>query len=162
MDEENNKINTLDYCFQVKNTIENFLKMMNVDFDDIEIFKGLSDNGPRFIIKSRESGILIGHRGENLKAINHITRKIILKNNGIAKFIIDINNYQEDNVKKIKNIALQIAQKVRDSKESIEMEPMSSYERMIVHSLFSLDSDIKTESVGERGQRRIVIKPNNR
>ena len=47
---------------------------------------------------------------------------------------------------------------VLESRKSVEMEPMSSYERMIIHTLFTADSGVVTESVGERNERRIVIK----
>jgi len=151
--------NSITYCLEVKEVIEDLLRKLNIFFEEIEVFKGLSENGPKFIIKSEESGILIGYRGEHLKALSHIVRRIVVKKSGLAKFTIDINNYQEENIKKIRNIALSLAQKVQETGESLEMEPMSSYERMIVHSLFTPDSQVATESTGEKNQRRVVIKP---
>lgn len=155
---EENKTYSIQYCLEIKKTIEDFLGKMDVLFEEVEVFKGLSDQGPKFIIKSRESGLLIGHKGENLRAFNHLVRKMVQKNSEVAKFTIDINNYQEENVKRIRNQAVALAQKVKSTGQSEEMEPMSAYERMLVHSLFAQDNEIGTESVGERGERRVVIK----
>lgn len=161
MDNDEDKINTINYCLEVKKTVENFLKKLGVAFEEIEVFKGLSSSGPKFIIKSQESGLLIGHRGDSLRALNHLIKRIVFKNSGVAKFTIDINNYQEENIKRIRNQAMIAAEKAKDLKSEVELEPMSSYERMIVHSLLSTDPKISTESIGERDQRRVVIKFNN-
>jgi spoIIIJ-associated protein len=158
MEEENDKANTIAYCLEVKQTIEELLSKMNVFFEEIEVFKGLSSSGPRFIIRSVESGLLIGPRGEHLKALNHLLRRIVQKRSDLARFTIDINNYREENIKKIINQALALARKVKSLQQSFEMEPMSSYERMMVHSLFSQDPEITTESIGEKDERRVVIK----
>ncbi len=163
MEDKNNNeehINSLAYCMEVRTVIEELLRQMNVAYEEVEVFKGLSEVGPKFIIKSRESGILIGARGENLRAFSHLARRIVFKKkDGLAKFTLDINNYQEEATKKIKNQALSLAEEVRKNKRRIELEPMSSYERMIIHSLFSTDPEIETESIGEKSDRRVVIKP---
>lgn len=160
--EEKTESDSIAECLEIKKTIEELLNKLSITFDEIEVFKGLSDNGPKFIIKSQDSGLLIGYRGEHLKALSHIVRRITVRNNTFSKFTIDINNYQEESIKKIRNTALTLAQKVVESGQSVELEPMSSYERMVVHSLFSPDSEVITESVGEKDQRRIVIKPRNK
>jgi predicted RNA-binding protein Jag len=161
MEEESEKANTITYCLEVKQAIETLLSKMNVLFEEIEVFKGLSSSGPRFIIRSPESGLLIGPKGEHLRAFNHILRKIIYKKNGLARFTVDINNYREENLKKIRNQALALAEKVKNLNQNLEMEPMSSYERMVIHSLFSQDPEITTESIGEKDERRVVIKIKN-
>jgi len=156
IDEE--KANTISYCLEVKGIIEDTLRKMGVFFDEIEVFKGLSSSGPKFIIKSAESSLLIGHHGDNLRALNHLVRKIVYKKSGLAKFTVDINNYREEVVKRVRNQAISSAQKVKETKSPIEMEPMPAYERMVIHSLFSQDPEISTESIGEKDQRRVVIK----
>jgi spoIIIJ-associated protein len=157
-EQQPDKANTITYCLEVKQAIEDILNRMDVIFEEIEVFKGLSSSGPRFIIKSRESGLLIGPKGEHLRALNHIIRKVVYKKSDLARFTIDINNYREESLKKIRNQALALAEKAKILNQSLEMEPMSSYERMIIHSLFSQDPSITTESIGEKDKRRVVIK----
>lgn len=159
METGEDKANTIGYCLEVKGVIEETLRKMGVIFDEIEVFKGLSSSGPKFIIKSSESSLLIGYHGDTLRSLNHLIRKIVFKNSGLAKFTVDINNYREEVLKRIRNQALSVAQKVKESKSVVEMEPMPAYERMIIHSLFSQDPEIATESVGEKDSRRVVIKP---
>ena len=156
---EEDKTHSIQYCLEIKKTIETFLEKMDVLFEEVEVFKGLSESGPKFIIKSRESGLLIGHRGENLRALSHLVRKVAQKTNQEAKFTVDINNYQEENLKRIRNQALAAVEKVKNSGRPEELEPMTAYERMIVHSLLGSDEAVETESVGEKSERRIVIKP---
>ena len=153
----NEKENTVSYHLEIKGVIETLLKKLNIPFEKIEVLE-FESSLPKFVIKSGDSGILIGHEGDHLKAISHIVRKIVFKKRGLSRFSIDINNYQEENIKKIKDLAISLSKAVKESGESAEMPPMSSYERMIVHTLFPSDSDVVTESVGERNERRIVIK----
>ena len=122
------------------------------------------DNYPRFIIKTQEAGILIGEDGRHLAALSHIVKKITenkMKNDGLEKFafFLDVNDYQMKKIEELKNVARVNAQKARYFKREVEMEPMSSYDRRIIHSALSEYFDIKTESVGEGMDRRVVIKP---
>ena len=153
----NDKENTATYYLEVKGVIETLLKKLNIAFDKVEVSE-FGPSLPKFVIKSLDSSILIGHEGDHLKALNHIVRKIVFKKRGLAKFNIDINNYQEENAKKIRALATLLGKQVLESRKSVEIEPMSSYERMIIHTLFGPDSGVVTESVGERDQRRVVIK----
>jgi spoIIIJ-associated protein len=144
----------------IKSKIEEILNGMSISFDEIEILKDDSGN-PRFLIKTKESGLLIGYKGEHFLALSHIIKRIVWKNSKEEiKFSIDINNYQEENLKSLKGKALTLAEKVKMSKSSLEMDPMPPYERMIIHSLFSSDPNITTESIGENKDRRIVLKYN--
>lgn len=144
----------------IKQKIEDTLNKMSVSFDEVEVLKDDSGN-PKFLIKTKESGLLIGYKGEHFLALNHLIKRMVWKNSkDEMKFSIDINNYQEENLKGLKSKALSLAEKVKSSKATLEMEPMSPYERMIIHALFSSDPNITTESVGENKDRRIVLKYN--
>jgi spoIIIJ-associated protein len=144
----------------VKKKIEEFLNNMGISFDAVEISKDDLGN-PKFLIKTKESGLLIGYKGEHFLALNHVIKRMIWKNSEEeVKFSLDINNYQEENLKSLKSKALTLSEKVKASKSSLEMEPMSPYERMIIHSLFSSDPNITTESIGESKDRRVVLKYN--
>ena len=74
------------------------------------------------------------------------------------KFFIDINGYFENNNKELQMKAKIMAERARSFKTNMELEPMTPYERMIVHSALEDFSDIKTESVGFGKGRKVVIK----
>jgi spoIIIJ-associated protein len=144
----------------IKGIIEEILNKMCISFDEIEIQKDDSGN-PKFLIKTAESGLLIGSKGEHFLALSHIVKRMVWKNTkDEIRFSLDINNYQEENLRSLKSKAMSLAEKVKSSKGSLEMDPMSPYERMIIHALFSSDPNITTESIGENKDRRIVLKYN--
>ncbi|MEK7175672.1 MAG: R3H domain-containing nucleic acid-binding protein [Patescibacteria group bacterium] len=73
-------------------------------------------------------------------------------------FIIDINNFQKQHIEKLHSIAHTMAERARFFKSSIEIDPMSAFDRRIIHEFLSDASDLKTESIGEGFSRRVVIK----
>jgi len=119
---------------------------------------------PIFTIRTREAGLLIGEDGKHLIALSHLVKKIAeqkLKRDNLEKifFLLDVNDYQLKKVEELKNVARMSAQRAMFFKREMEMDPMSSYERRIVHSVLGEYPDIKTESAGEEPYRRVVIKP---
>ena len=149
---------------KIKKIIENTLRKLSVDFDEIVIHNEGETNF-RFAIKSNDSGILIGAEGNNIKALNHIIKQIIWRSDAEEvkniNFFVDINDYQQKNIERVKNKAKEVAEKSIVFKRDIEMEPMSSFERMIVHSALSDNPQIETESSGEGVFRKVNIKFKN-
>ncbi len=142
----------------IKNIVEEILKKLTVNFDSIDFF----EDGNRFCIKSDDSSILIGSEGNNIKALNHIIKQIVFKKQNPSErgtsFFVDVNDYQENNIERIKREALETAEKAIVFKRDIEMKPMSSFERMIVHSALAENENVSTESEGEGTFRKVVIK----
>lgn len=143
----------------IKNLIEELLKSMGIRFDLIEIKEEPITLKKIFVIKSPDSGLLIGDDGENFNALSHLIRRIATKGTEEkADFSIDVNNYRESMVERLKLKAKILANRARDMKADIEMDPMSSYERLIIHGILTDEPNVKTESTGEGINRRIVIK----
>ncbi|MBU4480116.1 hypothetical protein KKG48_01575 [Patescibacteria group bacterium] len=142
---------------EIQKIIEDFLNKLSVDFEEVTS-QTRDGNGFCFVIKSKDSGLLIGADGNNLKALNHIIKQIVRKNDRDIKFFVDVNDYHKNNIEKLKEKAIETAGKAIVFKRDIEMEPMSSFERMIIHSALSDNPEIKTESAGEGVFRKVVIK----
>jgi len=123
------------------------------------------ENGPDgenlyFNIGSRESDLLIGQHGANLRALQHIIRAIARKKTEEKlRFSIDVNNYRKEKEGSLEDSARTLAKQAADEKRSIVMRPMSAYERRIVHIALSENSQVQTESIGEGEERKVVIKP---
>ncbi|MDO8590626.1 MAG: R3H domain-containing nucleic acid-binding protein [bacterium] len=144
-----------------KEIIEELLKLMNVGFEAIERVESPESNHTRFLIRTDESALLIGQNGEHLGAFNYIIRRIAAKSalgEAPEKFFVDVNGYHEKTLENLKAKAKIMCERARSFKVDIELDPMSSYERMIIHSFLEGAVDIKTESKGEGAQRRVVIK----
>lgn len=150
----------------IKELIEDFLKKLCVDFDEVLFLNNSEFQGEtKFLIKTNDSGILIGSEGTTIYAINHLIKKMVWKKinskveiNKRINFFVDVNDYQGKNIERIKTQAIDLAEKVVLFRRDIEMSPVSSYERMIVHSVLADNSDVRTESIGENDFRRLVIK----
>lgn len=111
-------------------------------------------------VSSPDSARLIGPNGEHLRALNMIARRLVEQKYGedAANFLIDVNGYHETAMEKVRQGARMLAQRARLFKHDVDLEPMSSYERLVVHELFAEDPEIKTESAGEGKFRHIVLK----
>ena len=143
----------------IKTLIEDFLKCMDVKFDAVEIKEDSIAGKNIFVIKTPESGLLIGDNGDTFQSLSHLLRRMASKDlEGAADFSIDVNDYRSSMIEKLKMKAGILANRARDMKANIEMEPMSSYERLIIHGALTDQPNIKTESVGEGRNRRVVIK----
>ncbi|HHE45731.1 MAG TPA: KH domain-containing protein [Candidatus Moranbacteria bacterium] len=113
-------------------------------------------------IKSQESNFLIGQYGINLQALQHIARLLIRRKIGErVNFILDVNAYRQEKDASIVALAKNMAQQAIAEKKEIILRPMSPYERRLVHLELADNTQIKTESIGEKENRRIVIKPAN-
>jgi spoIIIJ-associated protein len=110
-------------------------------------------------ISTKDSALLIGKRGESLKALQGIINTIYRHNNPEFGFVgIDIEGYKKERVEKVQAIAQEMAQKAIDTGEDQHLKPMNSFERRSVHTLLSEDPNIVTDSEGEGLDRHIVIK----
>jgi len=74
------------------------------------------------------------------------------------QFVVDVEDYKKGREDYLRELARQAADRVRETKESLLLKPMSAYERRVVHAEISNLADITTESVGEDPERRILIK----
>ena len=93
-------------------------------------------------------------------ALNHLMKRIVDKkeDESLPSFLVDVNDYQKKRIDDIRARAHMLAERARYFKSSVEMDPMSSYERMIVHAEFTEVPDIKTESTGNGRDRRVVLR----
>jgi len=145
----------------VKTITEKLLKALTVDVGRVEVAAG--DPHPLISVSTSDSGILIGPQGEHLRALNYIAKKIVeahadRQTEEQPSFLIDINGYHRKHIAAVKQQARILSERARTFRSDVAMEPMNSYDRMIVHSVFVDDQEISTESAGVGKQRHIVFK----
>lgn len=122
--------------------------------------KGDEDRVVCNIKTNKDANILIGQNGDNLQALQHIVRLLVRKKiDDKIKFILDVNFYKKDQEHSVLDLAKEMAQRAIDEKKTMIMRPMSAYNRRLVHMFLSDNDKVVTESVGENGERRVVIKP---
>jgi len=94
---------------------------------------------------------------DEMRSLVYIVHRILEKQGSDEKYTIDVNGRQEMYVKEIEAKAQMLAERVRSFHSRAEMVPMNSYERMVVHALFSDDPEITTISEGEGASRHVVL-----
>lgn len=105
-----------------------------------------------------EISYLIGYRGETLNALQTIISSIINKEHlEKIRVYVDINGYRQKRIKTLEELALKVSKTVARTGKAIELEPMTAYERKIIHSALQGNNKITTFSKGEEPYRKIVI-----
>ncbi len=147
---------------EIQNLIKELIEKTTVKLREISII----EEGPKNIwvsIEVNEPHFFISRDGEGLQALNHLVHRIVegkipSGEVGGGSIIIDINGFQKKHVENIRAIAHMMSERARYFKSNIEVEPMSAFERRIVHEFLSEANDLKTESMGLGRDRRVVIK----
>lgn len=147
--------------FEPVKTVTNFLKELTISMNvlaDIKVDKvGKNLN---IELSGENMGILIGKRGQTLDAIQHLTNLVV--NKGIAPYvniIVDTEGYRERRKQSLENLSHSIARKVKITRKSVTLEPMSSIERRIIHYALESEKGVVTKSVGSEPYRYVIIEP---
>ncbi len=144
----------------LKDLTEKLLKTLGEEFDGVEI----SGEARTVVhVRTKDGKRLIGPHGEHLRALNTLMKRLVEKKHGesSANFLVDVNRYHEERLDALRANARMLAQRARLFKHSVEMSPMSAYERLVIHELFAEDPEIETQSEGEGKFRHIVLKYKN-
>ena len=145
-------------------TIEKLKEMLNQFFDitgekDINYSFEKNDYGIQLNLNSSELSHLIGYRGKTIEAMQLIINSMLQKEDEeYSKVFLEVNDYKKQRAEKLKSFAEKMADNVLKYRKPIKLEPMTSYERLIIHKELSKRNNIETESFGEEPNRRIVIK----
>lgn len=109
-------------------------------------------------IDGDDLGVLIGRHGQALTSLQYILRLIIAeKFKSWIPVNIDVAGYKKRRYESLQNLALRLAEQVKISKRSINLEPMPSDERRIIHLTLADHPDIITQSIGSGDERKVVI-----
>ena len=101
---------------------------------------------------------LIGYSGETINAIQTILTAIAnKKSTQKIRVYLDIAGYREKRIKTLEDLAEKLARTVERTKKSVTLEPMTAYERKIIHTKLQNNSKVKTFSKGEEPYRKVVI-----
>lgn len=143
---------------EIKKFLDPIFKEFNTDIN--MTYEAKVDTNTLVInLIGEKMGVLIGKHGQTLDSIQHLVNIVI--NNGHKDKIrvrIDSENYRDKRNKTLESLAKSVAIKVRKTHKDYELEPMSSFERRIIHSVLQKERNIETVSVGEDKQRHVIVK----
>ena len=144
----------------VKGRIENFLNdfIKNLSQNDITYKVEIIENNVHVEVNGENTGYLIGYRGEVLNNLQTILTNVASRGlNCKVKVLLNIGGYREKREKDLENLASKIAGSVIKNRKSITLEPMSAYERKIIHLKLQDNDKVETHSVGEEPYRKVVV-----
>lgn len=135
--------------------IGNVLESMGID---AQLEYSESDEDITINITGKDSGIIIGRRGETLDALQYLASLVANKGTeNYKRVIVDIENYREKRKDTLVKLANRLADQVSANKKSITLEPMNPFERRVIHSTLQDNARVKTYSIGEEPNRKVVI-----
>lgn len=119
---------------------------------------------PAVNIVGEDTGVLIGHHGETLDALQYLVNLALYRSadsKGRArdniKITVDIANYRAKREETLRSLAVRMANRAVKYKKNVFLEPMNPYERRIIHSELQDFPDVATHSVGSDVNRKIII-----
>jgi len=108
-------------------------------------------------------GVLIGRRGQTLAALQYIANLIMAHRlQSRQRLFLDVEGYRQRHYAALRVLALRMAEQVKSTGQSAELEPMPASERRIVHLALAEIPDIATRSLGEGEARKVIILPKKR
>ena len=143
----------------VETRIESFLKqifeVMNID---ASIAIDLNSDTAKVSVLGDSAGQLIGRRGEALDALQMLLSLAVNKTPGeYVRIMLDIEEYRSKREESLVRYANKMARTAAKQRKNIKLEPMTPYERRIVHSALQSDNYVTTYSEGEDPYRKVVI-----
>lgn len=132
------------------------LLLLEGSYDIQEVADGFS-----VAIETEDAGRLIGFKGESLSALQLLINQIISKDqtDDFKRVIIDVSGWRQNKESELAEKAKQWIEQVKESGQPMELEPMPSWQRRIVHMVVQESTGVESESIGEGRERHLVIKP---
>ena len=125
---------------------------------DLDITAKTGNNCVYVSIEGKDSGTIIGKRGQTLDAIQYLTSLVVNKENEkYVRVVVDAENYRAKRETTLEQLADRLADKVVRTKKSVRLEPMNPYERKVIHATLQSNPNVTTKSEGEEPYRRVII-----
>ncbi|MDP6221967.1 MAG: RNA-binding cell elongation regulator Jag/EloR [Dehalococcoidales bacterium] len=151
-----------DVTERAKAVLEKLLVLMGVEGSITSQVEKVTEGTPSvtFNIHGDDLGILIGRRGQTLSSLQYLVRLMVnLQTKSRSPIIVDIEDYKQRRYRVLEDFARQIAEQVKVQDRSFTFEPMSSFERRIIHITLADYSEVTTKSVGSGKERQVIVLP---
>jgi len=134
-------------------------EIFRITGDTSEFNVTYEDNRVTLKIDSGKSAHLIGYKGKTLNAIQSTINSMLQKEaEDYVKVFVEVNDYKDKKEERLKELARRMEKNAVKYRKDIRLEPMSAYERMIIHTELANSEKVVTESYGQEPRRRVVIK----
>lgn len=112
-------------------------------------------------IRSKEGGLLIGHRGQTLEALQYLVARMVSERGSRegVQFLVDTENYRERRRRSLEDMALRLGEKAKRQRKTVSVDDLSAADRRIIHAVLQDDPWLTTKSLGTGPYRRLLIIP---
>jgi len=147
----------VDAAGRVQDLMERLVSAIGVEAT-VEVQENEEGVSARFI--GDDLGLLIGHRGQTLDAIQHVAYRVAFKGSPARKRVeVDAAGYRDRRAVALRATADQAAETAIHDRRPVELEAMSPLERKVVHEHLKTRHDVETYSEGQEPSRRLVVAP---
>lgn len=116
-----------------------------------------NENQINLVIKGDEMKHLIGYKGKTIEAFQSLLNSMLQREDEeYAKVFVEINDYKKKKEEKLRKLANKMAANCVKFRRPIRLEPMSAYERLIIHRELADRTDVETESIGEEPKEELL------
>lgn len=148
----------------VREATEDFLRtfVSNAGFEAQIHCEEKKDGELCYTLEGKDLALLIGHHGEVLESLQYLLSLVTNRHgDDFVRVTVDIENYRSKRENTLRALARKTAQKVKKSGRNVTFEPMSAYERRIIHSQAQEIGGVTTHSIGSGDERRVVMSCTN-
>lgn len=159
-EEEKQEITFSEESINAKNFVDEILKFMEIEAQS-EL--SIKDGKTIITLSSEESSVLIGRRGEILDAIQTLAGAVLnIGKKEYKKLVVDCDSFRNKREETLISLAKKLEAKATEMRREVLLEPMSPFERRIIHTTLSDSTTVTTRSDGKEPNRYVVIVPNEK
>ncbi len=145
---------------EAERILKNFLGAAGLE---VEFHGEIKDGKILFELKGPDKEYLLARGGAPLNALQYLVNKVVARRQGIgAKIIFDIEGFRKAREQKLIHMAQRAAQQAKKTRKPVELPPMPSHERRLIHLTLRNFPDVETRSKGQGETRRVVVYPRRR
>ena len=145
---------------KAKEVLAEILNLMGISAE-VELRVGDKSDETVVEIRTENSGLLIGRKGQTLEALQYLVSRIAGERGGMEgpHIVVDIENYRQRRRKGLEDMALRLGEKAKRQRKTVTVDALSAADRRIIHAALQDDPWVTTKSLGQGSYRRLLIIP---
>lgn len=121
-----------------------------------------SDEALQVLIETKDAGRLIGFKGENLESLQLLLNQLMSRKaagDEYKRVLVDVEGWRKQKEEELASLAKGWIAEVKESGTELELEPMSPWQRRVIHMVVGESEGVESESIGEGRDRHLIIRP---
>jgi spoIIIJ-associated protein len=145
---------------KAKEVLAEILNLMGISAE-VELKVGEKTDETVVEIRTENSGLLIGRKGQTLEALQYLVSRIAGERGATEgpHIVVDIENYRQRRRKALEDMALRLGEKAKRQRKTVTVDALSAADRRIIHAALQDDPWVTTKSLGQGSYRRLLIIP---